>query len=140
MDFHFSNIFFSSHPRDYKYAHRKSCWEYSFFISHLSPLEYSPFWSIFMLFAFQLKIMCIPPHANDSIFLHGSQLFSLLPVQVLIPLLNSSSLTLALFSLFSLFQKKYIKKRPSPLYSPLSLPRSLRSLGISTIAHYVRLV
>lgn len=56
------------------------------------------------------------------------------------PLLNSSSLTLALFPLFSLFQKKYIKKRPSPLYSPLSLPRSLRSLGISTIAHYVRLV
>nr|DAR19799.1 MAG TPA: hypothetical protein [Bacteriophage sp.] len=44
------------------------------------------------------------------------------------------------FPSFSLFQKKYIKKGPSPLYSPLSLPRSLRSLGISTIAHYVRLV
>lgn len=52
--------------------------------------------------------------------------------------LTSSTLTLSLLP-FSLI-KEINKEKFSPLYSPLSLPRSLRSLGISTIAHYVRLV
>ena len=57
------------------------------------------------------------------------------------PLLNSSSLTLALFAfLFPLQKEIYKENRFPPLLPSFSPSLAFGSLGISTIAHYVRLV